>query len=83
MSKLYKVQDLKLLFEASEHTIGEWIRNGSLQAIDISRTPGGKPRWRITQEALDAFMERRASHPTPPTPKRRKRRDDAVIEFYS
>ncbi len=42
MARLFKVQDLKEMFGVREHTVGEWIRNGSLKAIDISRNPGEK-----------------------------------------
>lgn len=83
MARLYKVQEITELFSVSEHTVGEWIKNGSLRAIDISRTPGGKARWRITQEALEAFQESRASQPPAPRAKRRPKRDDTVIAFYS
>jgi excisionase family DNA binding protein len=66
----------------SQHTVLSWLRSGELRGINVGRRLGaGKPRWRITQEALEAFELLRT--PTPPLPrcKRRKRMPD-VIEFY-
>jgi hypothetical protein len=52
-----------------------------LKAINVSRRTGGRPKWRIKLEALEAFEQSRT--PTPPTPKaRRKNRPADVIEFY-
>lgn len=39
------------------------IKNGELIAINISLS--ARPRWRITQQALDAFLESRSSKSAP------------------
>ena len=60
-----------------------FIRDGELRAIDVSQKPGGRPRWRITPEAIEEF-ERRRSSKTPaasPKPKRRRKTPDDVVEF--
>jgi excisionase family DNA binding protein len=42
-----------------------WIGAGELAAVDV-RSPGAtRPRWRITQEALDGFLARRSARPMP------------------
>jgi excisionase family DNA binding protein len=58
-----------------------WIRSGELRAVNAARRPGGRPRWLIGLEDLEAF-ERRRSAPRP-APARRPR-DDArgVIAFF-
>lgn len=79
--KTYGVKDLCERYGVGEHTVLGWIRRGELRAIDVSRKAGGRPKWRITAEALAAFEIART--PTPPAPtKRRKRRSSGVIEFY-
>ena len=78
----YTVKDICVRYSVTVHTVLGWIRSGELRALNVGRVPGAKkPRWRITQEALDAFESART--PTPPAPKaqRRKRQGD-VIEFY-
>lgn len=82
--KTYKVNDLMERFGVSQHTVLAWIDSGELRAVDVSRKRGGKPRWRITAEALEAFENGRTKTPAPPpAPRRKKRQADAqVIEFY-
>lgn len=44
-----------------------WIRNGELRAVNVAQTTGGRPRWRISPAALEAFIRRRESAvPLPP-----------------
>jgi hypothetical protein len=53
---MYTVRDLQRRFAVTEHTVLGWIRSGELTAINVGRSPGArKPRWRISQEALEAF----------------------------
>jgi len=68
-------------FNVREHLVLAWIRSGELRALDVSRTRGGKPRWRITPEALAEFELRRTAEP-PPKRTRRRRKQLDVIEFY-
>ena len=75
------VRDLVERFAVGEHTVLGWIRRGELRAIDVSRNRGGKPRWRISAEALAAFELARTA--SPPLPRTRRRKPPAeVIEFY-
>lgn len=54
--------------------VGKFIAAGSLRAVDVSYTPGkGKPRWRISIEALAEFEASRSNAPAPPPKTRRKR----------
>ena len=79
---MFTVQDLCERYGVTVHTVLGWIRSGELKAVNVGRRLGAKkPRWRITQAALDAFEAIRTT--TPPLPRvRRRKRDAAVIEFY-
>jgi excisionase family DNA binding protein len=79
--KTYGIKDLCERFAVGEHTVLAWVRSGELRAIDVSRKQGGRPKWRITQEALEAFALARTSTPPPPRGRRRNKPAD-VIEFY-
>jgi excisionase family DNA binding protein len=82
MSSSYTVHDLCERFGVGEHTVLTWIRSGELKAVNVGRAPAGKrPRWRITEAALEAFELLRTPSPLPPRTKRRKRPPE-VIEFY-
>lgn len=58
------------------------IRAGKLEAIDVS-VNRRKPRWRISDRSLTAFLEQRTA--TPPVPTSRKprlSRPPGFIEFF-
>ncbi len=60
-----------------------WIRSGELCAIDVSAKRGGRPRWRITPEAITEFEARRSAMvPAKTTTRRRRRTSPDVIEFF-
>jgi transposase len=70
-------------YTVGQHTVLGWIASGELTAINVARNPAGKPRWRITSEALQAFEMLRAAQPATPEPRRRRRRQAAgAVEFY-
>lgn len=77
----YTVNDIMQRYGVTQHTVLAWIASGELTAMNVGVAPGKKkPRWRITQAALDAFEAMRT--PAAPAPKtRRRKRDTNVIEF--
>ena len=42
-------------------TIREWIKSGELKAINVASADSIRPKWRISQEAIDDFEARRSS----------------------
>lgn len=61
-----------------------WIHNGELEALNLATNRGGRPRWRISVEALAAFDRTRSNRAAlaPAQPARRPRRAPDVIEFF-
>lgn len=49
--------------------------------LATSRT-AGKPRWRISPEALEDFERGRSTQPKPKSVTRRRTKDTGVIEFF-
>ena len=76
------VKEVAELLAVSKRTVLAWIRSGELRAVNCGRSlRGGKPRWRVTREALQTFeLIRTASAPAPRT--QRRKREHAVLEFY-
>ncbi len=57
----------------SVRTVQEWVSRGELRAISVSRSRSSrKPRLRILDHDLRAFLESRSVGPDPPKTRRRK-----------
>ena len=53
---MYTVQDIEERYGVTVHTVLRWIHSGELRAVNVGRKPDArKPRWRVSQESLDAF----------------------------
>lgn len=53
--------------------VHRWIRSGELVAHDLSARRGGRPRWKVSREALDTLLARRQSRPPAPITRQRRR----------
>lgn len=51
-----------------------WIATGELVAVNLAENPNGRPRWKISAEALADFLKRRQSQPPPKVTRQRKRK---------
>jgi excisionase family DNA binding protein len=63
------------------HRVLRWIRNGELAAVNVG-DGAMRPRFRISQEALEAFERRRSAGPEPKVSRVRRRRDPQVKEYF-
>jgi len=50
-----------------------WIHSGELSAVNVAQSRSGRPRWRITPEAIEQFERSRANTPPPKRTRRRRR----------
>ena len=82
-STTYEVKDICDRYTVGEHTVLSWIRSGQLRAFNVSRKTGGRPRWRVTGDALAVFEQSRTPTPTLPRKRRTKRAAGEIIEFYN
>jgi hypothetical protein len=64
-----------------EKVIG-WINRGDLRGLNLAKHLGGRPRYRITPEAVQEFLRSREVTPVPKSPRRTKRPDGDWVEFY-
>jgi excisionase family DNA binding protein len=76
------VKDVADHYAVTIHTVLSWISSGELLAVNVGRRPGKKPRWRISQAALDRFEQLRTATPPIPRAPRRRRQQEQVFEFY-
>jgi hypothetical protein len=67
-------------WRVSEDKVLNLIRTGRLRAFDVASPGSTRPRWRVTLSSLLAFEA--GTSPGSPQPKKRKRRDADIIEFF-
>jgi excisionase family DNA binding protein len=71
----YTVKDVCNRFDVHEQSVLSWIHNGELKAVNVGREPGKqKPRWRITEEALREFEEKRTNAVVAVAPRKKSTR---------
>ena len=58
-----------------------WIHSAELRAVNVAARQGKKPRWRILESDLAAFLASRAVQPPAP-PVRRRRKDPLVTSYF-
>lgn len=60
-------------------TVLSWVKTGELRASNLASRSATRPRWRISREALEAFLAGREPRPAMI---RRKRSSGRVIKFF-
>ncbi len=66
----------------SSDKVRDWIRSGQLAATDVSQKPGGRPRFKISEEAIREFEKKRQPEKPLPAPRRRRKKDPGVTEYF-
>lgn len=80
----HSLKDISKRWSCKTEKVSYFIESGQLIAINVASNPKGrKPRWRITQEALDNFERMRSTVPAPkPIPRQRRRANETMIPKY-
>jgi hypothetical protein len=64
-------------------TVIGWANWKEIEAVDVAKKKGGKPRWRIAPTELQRFLKSRARFRYEPPPRRRRpARSDRAAKFY-
>ena len=74
LRRFLSVPELAEMLAVKDTKILHWISTGELQAFNAGTSRNGRPRWRISVEAFEAFQAARASVPTSPPTQRRQRK---------
>lgn len=63
----HSVDDIANLLDVHARTVQQWVATGELKAVNVSRNrQSKKPRLRITQCDLDAFLTSRSVNSAKP-----------------
>ncbi len=80
--RMIGVSDVATRLAVKPQTVLAWIRGGELAAVNVARANGGRPRWRIRESDLDAFLAARQPQPAAGRPRRTRRVTTGVIQFF-
>lgn len=79
----YTVNDIMQRYGVTQHTVLAWIASGELKALNVGVTRGKKkPRWRVTEQAINDFEALREKNSPPPAREQRRRKSNDVVKFY-
>jgi hypothetical protein len=81
----YTVRQIAEKFRVNTSKVCQWIADRHLIAVNVAQTSKGeRPRWRITEEALEAFEKSRSTSPAPVKMTRARRKmAEKVPEYVS
>jgi hypothetical protein len=83
--KTYLANEVAVILRVRIETVLAYIAKRQLRALNVAspQSRGRRPRWRITEEALDAFLASRSTAPAPqPIPRRRRKESAAGVTNY-
>jgi hypothetical protein len=64
------------------HKIAALIKSGELEAVNFATSTGGRPRWKISPEAIAIFEAARSATPAPKIVRCRRRKTPGIVEFF-
>jgi excisionase family DNA binding protein len=79
VSTFLTVPEVASRLQVHESTVAALIRTGQLEGFNASRNAAsGKPRWRVTQDALERFIQSRTPQSVNPQKQRRSKKPDSI-----
>ena len=83
MSRWLTPPQIAELLAVDQEKVRDWIKSGQLDAYNVASTLNGKPRWRVSPEEFDKFLNGRKSAAGHTSKRSRRPRQHAeVISFY-
>ena len=80
--KVWTPPQLAKRYGVSTDKVVRWILAGELAAMNLATVTTGRPRYKVKDEAVEAFEARRAILSTPPRPPRKKRLPDDFVRHF-
>ena len=72
MSAYHTPPELARRWRVRVQQVHQWIKAGELKGDNLAVSTSGRPRWKVSPEAVEDFEASRMA--TPPPPRRRRRR---------
>ena len=71
LSATFRVRDIAERFGVDRAKVLAWIGRGELRAVNVADKIGGRPRYRVTLDAILAFEAALSTVPLPKVSRRR------------
>lgn len=68
--------EIARLLRVSPDKVAAWIRSGRLRATNVGAA--SRPRWRVSREDFDTFLDSR-QNPVPAAPDRRRKKKPRIV----
>ena len=78
----YTVPELADRWAVDQHKVLRWLHSGELRGLNLATNRSGRPRWRVSAEAVQLFELSRSSGPTPKVARPRRQKAEGYIEFF-
>jgi hypothetical protein len=81
-SEVFSPQQLAKRYGVAVDKITRWILAGELAALNLAQRADGRPRYRITAEAVEAFEQRRAVLCPPSRPRKKSALPSGFVRHF-
>jgi hypothetical protein len=78
---LYTFREVAATLRTSVDRVGDLVRVGELLGTDISSPDTKRACWRVSEEALAAFLAARTRRPEPKAERRRRKRGYTPVYY--
>ena len=82
MSPCTSVPEVSSLLRVKQQTVLNWIRSGRLLGVNVASEGARRPRWRIRESNLEAFLLSRTGR-APAKPQRKRRMEADFVRYFS
>lgn len=71
MPRFLTPPEIAKFLRTDPHKVLDWIGSGALKAVNLS--DGARPRWKVSPEDLQKFLNTRSNQTATPATKRKRR----------
>lgn len=74
MERRYTPDHIAKLFGVTKGTVIGWCEDGTMPAVNVARASATRKRWRMSEEDVETFKQRRANKAAPTATSKSNRR---------
>jgi len=83
MERRYSPEHIAKLFGVTKGTVIGWCKDGTMPAVNVARASAKRARYRMSEEDIETFEQRRGNKPEPaPEAKSSRRTIQRPVKDY-